>query len=240
MVIAIGAGLCRPFAYNWDKTIEGGRCGALNAAYISIAALDILGDAMIIALPMPSVWRLQTSTATKIGLTVIFTLGLLDIIVAILRIVYLINFINTPDYTSDAYPTYLWAIVEVGLGTTVACAPTLRTLVTALVPMVKKSLSSYSSGYPRKFQRGPEHYSNISNGEIPLRPYTGFDTKAPGSKDSNPFEAVTITQAAAGSDSAYWDSQDRVSDPEVIRVQKDVSVQRGPRRSASTQPSSPR
>lgn len=51
MVIAIGAGLCRPFAYNWDKTIEGGRCGALNPAYISIAALDILGDVMIIGTP---------------------------------------------------------------------------------------------------------------------------------------------------------------------------------------------
>ncbi|KAI4159446.1 MAG: hypothetical protein L6R39_000348 [Caloplaca ligustica] len=49
MTIAIGAGLCRPFAYNWDKSIEGGSCGALNPAYISIAALDILGDTMIIA-----------------------------------------------------------------------------------------------------------------------------------------------------------------------------------------------
>ena len=48
MVISIGAGLCRPFAYNWDKSIEGGRCGELDPAYISIAALDILGDAMII------------------------------------------------------------------------------------------------------------------------------------------------------------------------------------------------
>ena len=48
MVISIGAGLCRPFAYNWDKSIPGGKCGELDPAYISIAALDILGDAMII------------------------------------------------------------------------------------------------------------------------------------------------------------------------------------------------
>ena len=48
MVISIGAGLCRPFAYNWDKSIKGGKCGELDPAYISIAALDILGDAMII------------------------------------------------------------------------------------------------------------------------------------------------------------------------------------------------
>lgn len=48
MTICIGAGLCRPFAYNWNKIIEGGRCGALIPAYISISALDILGDTMTI------------------------------------------------------------------------------------------------------------------------------------------------------------------------------------------------
>ncbi len=48
MVISIGAGLCQPFSFNWDKTVQGGRCGNLDAAYISIAALDIVGDSMII------------------------------------------------------------------------------------------------------------------------------------------------------------------------------------------------
>lgn len=48
MVISIGAWLCSPFAYNWDKSIAGGKCGKLDPAYISIAALDILGDVMII------------------------------------------------------------------------------------------------------------------------------------------------------------------------------------------------
>jgi len=55
MVISIGAGLCRPFAFNWDKTIKGGKCGDLDPAYISIAALDILGDSMIIGKYLQSV-----------------------------------------------------------------------------------------------------------------------------------------------------------------------------------------
>ena len=48
MTIILAAGLCHPFAYNWNKDIVGGKCGALDTAYISIAALDILGDAMIV------------------------------------------------------------------------------------------------------------------------------------------------------------------------------------------------
>ncbi|KAL8838642.1 MAG: hypothetical protein Q9170_002050 [Blastenia crenularia] len=213
MTIAVGAALCQPFAYNWDKSVKGGRCGALVPAYISIAALDILGDAMII---------------------VIFAMGLLDIVVAILRIVYLINFIDTPDFTWDAYTTYLWATVEVGLSITIACAPTLRTLVNILTPIVKKGLPGYRIIYPRRPRREPEHYSNISNGEVPLRPFKAFDSQAQGGNESNPFEASTITEAAASSESAYSDPQNRVSDPEVIRVQKDVSVQRGSRGSGFT------
>ena len=96
MILSFGAGLCRPFAYDWDKSIPGGKCSELDRTYISIAALDILGDAMIIgkhayarllkesvqtswkvdieaesslALPMLSIWKLQISTSTKIGLS---------------------------------------------------------------------------------------------------------------------------------------------------------------------------
>lgn len=50
MILSIGAGLCRPFAYDWDNSIPGGKCSELDRTYISIAALDILGDAMIIDL----------------------------------------------------------------------------------------------------------------------------------------------------------------------------------------------
>lgn len=77
MTIFIGVGLCRPFAYNWNRNIPGGRCGNADGAYISIAALDILGDSMIIALPMPMIWKLNAGAGTKIGLSFLFALGFL-------------------------------------------------------------------------------------------------------------------------------------------------------------------
>ncbi|KAL9005009.1 MAG: hypothetical protein Q9188_002190 [Gyalolechia gomerana] len=91
----------------------------------------------------------------------------------------------------------------------------------------------YSYGYPRKFQRDPEQYSNISNGEIPLQLYTGQDLTAATSKDSARLELGTFTAAAAGTDSH---SADQVSNPEIIRVQKDISIQHGLRPSASVPP----
>jgi len=43
MSILIGACMCRPFALNWDTSLEG-ICGNRLHAYIAIAALDIFGD----------------------------------------------------------------------------------------------------------------------------------------------------------------------------------------------------
>lgn len=54
-----------------------GHCGHRIPAYTAIAALDIVGDMMILALPMPMIWNLRSSTASKIGLSFVFALGIL-------------------------------------------------------------------------------------------------------------------------------------------------------------------
>ena len=76
MVDLIGACMCRPFALNWNPSLKG-HCGNRIPAYIAIAATDILGDIMLLSLPMPMIWKLRISTANKIGLSVVFALGFL-------------------------------------------------------------------------------------------------------------------------------------------------------------------
>ncbi len=76
MTVLIGACMCRPFALNWDPTIPG-HCGQRIPAYIAIAALDIFGDILILALPMPMIWNLHASMSNKVGLSFVFALGIL-------------------------------------------------------------------------------------------------------------------------------------------------------------------
>ena len=76
MTILIGAAMCRPFALNWDPELKG-HCGDRIPAYISIAALDIFGDLLILILPIPMIWNLHSSTLKKISLSCIFALGFL-------------------------------------------------------------------------------------------------------------------------------------------------------------------
>ena len=69
--------LCRPIAYNWDKTVPGGHCADLNLAYLIAGIMNLLIDALVVALPMPMLWRLQMPLSKKLGVTGMFSLGIM-------------------------------------------------------------------------------------------------------------------------------------------------------------------
>ncbi|KAL8737568.1 MAG: hypothetical protein Q9181_001546 [Wetmoreana brouardii] len=215
-----------PFALNWNPSLKG-HCGDRNAAYIAIAALDILGDALICALPMPMIWRLRTSTASKIGLSVVFALGFLDIIVGILRIVYLVDLNNTSDYTWDAVNCWIWSVLEPSLAVLVACAPTLKPMIAVAMGRILpkaaplRKHASYPS-YPERHQQ----FSNIDDGDYPLRPVYGNITHA-NSNTGDPSRMDTgLSTREDGNDKARQEDLDMDSQQTGIRVQKDFTVKR--------------
>ena len=66
--------ICRPFAYSWDKTIDG-KCGDTLKGWLITGIVNLLIDVGVITLPLPVLWRLQMSPGKKIGLTAMFTVG---------------------------------------------------------------------------------------------------------------------------------------------------------------------
>lgn len=69
--------ICRPIAYHWDQTIEGGSCGDQNAFSIYVAILNLLQDVLVVLLPMHLVWNLNLALHKKVGVSCIFGLGLM-------------------------------------------------------------------------------------------------------------------------------------------------------------------
>ena len=69
--------LCRPLAFNWDSTIPGGVCGARNTVYVSAGSLNVVTDFMVMMLPIPHILKLHLATKRKIGLVLMFSLGVL-------------------------------------------------------------------------------------------------------------------------------------------------------------------
>lgn len=66
---------CQPFAFKWDKTIQGGHCGDLLAAYKYVSVPNILTDLAIAILPLSTLYHLQMSRTRKIGVSLTFMAG---------------------------------------------------------------------------------------------------------------------------------------------------------------------
>lgn len=68
---------CVPFQYTWDKTIPGGHCRIGGAIKVATTAIDFVSDLAVTILPQQVIWRLQMSTKKKIGVSVLFGIGIL-------------------------------------------------------------------------------------------------------------------------------------------------------------------
>jgi hypothetical protein len=69
--------VCTPIAYYYDKTIPGGTCRNQAVTSSVYDGLSLLGEVVILALPIPMVWRLEIETRKKMAICGIFLLGFL-------------------------------------------------------------------------------------------------------------------------------------------------------------------
>ncbi|KAI4175543.1 MAG: hypothetical protein LQ346_008056 [Caloplaca aetnensis] len=99
LVVILGAGnfvmgflQCRPFAYSWNKSIAGGKCLPMYPLFYGTAIPTLLLNAVVVCLPMPTVWCLQMKRAHKIAVLAVFSLGALVCLVGIIRITSISTF----------------------------------------------------------------------------------------------------------------------------------------------------
>ncbi|KAI9807243.1 MAG: hypothetical protein M1825_005961 [Sarcosagium campestre] len=118
---------CIPLHKQWEPSVPG-YCINLRATYYWASAIFLLTDIMVLVMPMPLVWQLQISKKQKIGLSLIFGLGMVVTIATIFRLVVLI--LQDPyDVTYAFVPVVYWMGAESCLGITCACAATIRPIL---------------------------------------------------------------------------------------------------------------
>ena len=76
VVIILQTVQCRPISGIWDTSVTAS-CINPQRYYIGVAAVNIATDVLMLCLPVRMVWRLQTSIANKIALTITFLTGAL-------------------------------------------------------------------------------------------------------------------------------------------------------------------
>ena len=67
--------LCSPVIYEWDRTTLSGTCVNVAAFSLIAAVINLVLNIIVIALPMPVLWKLRMPIWRKIVVTVIFGMG---------------------------------------------------------------------------------------------------------------------------------------------------------------------
>ena len=70
---------CTPFAYSWDKSLEG-NCTDVRLVYIVALVANLVVDVAIVAAPIPLIWGLHMTSGTKWALSGMFLLGGLSVL----------------------------------------------------------------------------------------------------------------------------------------------------------------
>ncbi|KAI1127533.1 hypothetical protein F5Y10DRAFT_265958 [Nemania abortiva] len=122
---------CMPIERNWDPNIDG-YCFNLGVEPVLLAVFNVLTDFVIFILPLPYIWRLNTSFRAKLQLSSILALGSFVIVVAIIRSVQ-VSGLGYTDGFWDNGPDVLWSDVEVCMAVVAACLPVLRPVFNKLV-----------------------------------------------------------------------------------------------------------
>jgi hypothetical protein len=141
--------ICRPlqaywmsYDYNWNQDYT---CAPANGLNPVIGVLSVLSDVYAVALPFVILhyYTLDVPRAQRIGLNIIFALGLLVAGAGIGRTYYLIKLGNTYDTSWTGFDLLIWTIIELQLGIICACAPSLRAFFRRYVSeALRKSFAS--------------------------------------------------------------------------------------------------
>ncbi|KAK1633460.1 CFEM domain-containing protein [Colletotrichum phormii] len=123
---------CIPFDYNWlgwKGDFGPHHCLDINALAFVAGGLSISHDLIILALPLPLLWHLNTSKRSKMGILFMFSLGIFVLITSCIRLRYIVSFTRSLNPTWDFTDPLIWSGLEASVSMIVVCLPALRMLL---------------------------------------------------------------------------------------------------------------
>ncbi|KAI1321023.1 hypothetical protein F5Y16DRAFT_405402 [Xylariaceae sp. FL0255] len=175
---------CIPFAKIWNKALKG-RCIDLRKIHLCVATVDLVIDIAILVLPQRIIWQLKMSTLMKVGVSAVFTVGILATIASVFLIYAISLWIGSSDMSYRFSSVVLWAIAEATCGIIVFCAPVLPKFFQILLPNAFFKSSSWGLcvakkvRWPSSFQhderqprsKSREYRELNESGSIQMREY---------------------------------------------------------------------
>ncbi|KKY36779.1 putative 60s ribosomal protein l36 [Diaporthe ampelina] len=119
---------CRPHEAIWKFYLES-TCYSLPSVMLTSASVQVFTDISMVLLPQRVIWSLQMSWRRKVGISVVFGVGLLACIAAVVRLKTTVDFAKTEDQMYYIGPLLFWACAEMTCGFFILCVPCLPKIV---------------------------------------------------------------------------------------------------------------
>ncbi|OTA98516.1 hypothetical protein M426DRAFT_258556 [Hypoxylon sp. CI-4A] len=161
-IIILELAACSPFERNWNPLIEGKCLDTIDLA-VAVSAINVTLDVLIFLLPQKVIWGLQMRNQRKIGISLLFAVGILACVAAGFRLSASLQFSKSRDTSYTFAGLALWCLAEVTCGFIVLCGPSApKTIAHLEIQQLASSLKSWAGSSVRKLTSS----GNSSRGSV--------------------------------------------------------------------------
>ncbi|KAK4495211.1 hypothetical protein PRZ48_013540 [Zasmidium cellare] len=139
---------CSPVSYAWTDWdgLHHGHCINRAGQIYALGAINIAYDVFVFVLPLHNFLKLNISWRRKMGVCLIFMVGLLVTVCSIVRLQYLVKVGLSSNPTWDYNATVIWSSIECNFSVICTCMPAMAGLLQRLwATMTGNPLSTSSA-----------------------------------------------------------------------------------------------
>ncbi|KAK4503637.1 hypothetical protein PRZ48_004552 [Zasmidium cellare] len=119
---------CIPMEKYWAPSTPG-KCISITAFFYSTNIFTIITDIVMLALPIPTVWKVPYSLPHKIGIIAAFLCGSFSTIASCVRLYSIRVYTESPQPLRDAAPINTWSFIEINIAICCASVAVIRQFV---------------------------------------------------------------------------------------------------------------
>ncbi|KAL2751907.1 hypothetical protein ACRALDRAFT_2064536, partial [Sodiomyces alcalophilus JCM 7366] len=135
---------CRPHHAIWEFYVPA-QCYDLPSVMLGSGSVQVATDVIMVLLPQRIIWSLHMNWQRKLGVSIIFGVGLVACVAACVRLSHTVTFANEPDKMYFIGPLLFWAWGEMAAGFFILSVPCLPKLASRLsLPSRVRSLFGLS------------------------------------------------------------------------------------------------
>lgn len=139
---------CIPHQASWDFTILDAKCFPLYTLQLSSGIIYLTTDIIMFFMPQHLIWTLQMSWKKRLGVSVVFGLGLLACVAAAFRLQVTVVYGHATDATYNLGSMIFWVMAEMTCAFFVVCVPTIPKILqdTGIIRSIKRRFGLTKTG----------------------------------------------------------------------------------------------